>query len=419
MSKSATSKLALLFYPLILLNSQVNAQVTNDQVTAAKNAIDLSIYEATKDLAVQVKEAEARKALAEAEKAEMLASIPPNDSKALAGTINAEKFGAAGLVKAFDLAKDLAKDVCASLPVAEKGKPPATVTIYDATLTAGVLSADLVEKGIRQIEKTLPERQQSLEDALANKEKGGSAALVLPVVAGTIKAAADIAALLKTNTTYTGTNFGASTRDIFVTSLVEYCPSTIKGLGTGYLGELDNTKYEDLLSRVEKLRQSRDKFSKSIDEVSKRISDIEAKIKKSKKADTTEVQVEKKRLSTAVAASTTTLKSVDAFIDSLKALQVDDKSPLYNAARFLAYRERTKGAYVLDFGLNLEGLTILREQFFTGQRLRLSGAAFLWYRVYSADGSLYSAKTVRKISKPTEVDLGGSAEKDSFWETSK
>jgi hypothetical protein len=49
------------------------------------------------------------------------------------------------------------------------------------------------------------------------------------------------------------------------------------------------------------------------------------------------------------------LKTVDAFIDSLKAGETGDRSPLYNAARHLGYAARTEGAPVQDVDLRLEG----------------------------------------------------------------
>lgn len=61
-------------------------------------------------------EAESRKAIAEAERAELLARLPPFTSRPLPGAVDTGPFGAAGLVKAFDLAQQLAGDVCATLP---------------------------------------------------------------------------------------------------------------------------------------------------------------------------------------------------------------------------------------------------------------------------------------------------------------
>lgn len=68
------------------------------------------------DLLTTQREAEARAAIAEAERAELLVRLPPSTIKPLQGNIDTRQFGAAGLVKAFDLARELAAEVCAALP---------------------------------------------------------------------------------------------------------------------------------------------------------------------------------------------------------------------------------------------------------------------------------------------------------------
>ena len=64
-----------------------------------------------------------------------------------------------------------------------------------------------------------------------------------------------------------------------------------------------------------------------------------------------------------------------------------------------------EGMLVLDFDLRLEGLSIVKDALFTGQKLRLSGVAFLWYRLHEPDGSLLLADAVRRMAKPVEMDL--------------
>ena len=109
------------------------------------------------------------------------------------------------------------------------------------------------------------------------------------------------------------------------------------------------------------------------------------------------------------------LKSVDAFVDSLKAGEASDKSPLYVAARYLGQAERSQGALVLDVDLRLEGMTVVRDNLFTGQKLALSGVAFLWYRLHEADGRLVKADALRRITRPVEVRLSGERAGDGFW----
>ena len=76
------------------------------------------------------------------------------------------------------------------------------------------------------------------------------------------------------------------------------------------------------------------------------------------------------------------------------------------------------GAMVLDFDLRLEGMTVMKQNMFTGQHLRLSGVALLWYRIYETNGTLWAANSVRRISAPVEVDLRGKDGAGEFWDGS-
>jgi hypothetical protein len=75
-----------------------------------------SFAQTTAELLAAQRTAETRAAIAEAERAELLARLPPSTSKPLSGSVDVKQFGAAGLVKAFDLAHQLASEVCAALP---------------------------------------------------------------------------------------------------------------------------------------------------------------------------------------------------------------------------------------------------------------------------------------------------------------
>jgi hypothetical protein len=57
----------------------------------------------------------------------------------------------------------------------------------------------------------------------------------------------------------------------------------------------------------------------------------------------------------------------------------------------------------------------VKDGLFTGQKLRLSGVAFLWYRVHEPDGTLRVADALRRVTRPVEVDLRGEAVKDDFF----
>jgi hypothetical protein len=79
-------------------------------------------------------------------------------------------------------------------------------------------------------------------------------------------------------------------------------------------------------------------------------------------------------------------KLVDGFIAAIKPNEIGDKSPLLVAARYLALSNRAASSDVLDIDFKLEGLTIIRENIFTGQKLRLSATAITWYRLHDRAG---------------------------------
>jgi len=351
------------------------------------------------DLLAAQREAEARAAIAEAERAELLARLPPSTSKPLQGSLDTRQFGAAGLVKAFDLARELANELCAALPLERK------TAIYDPATTQGVLAARQVVDAIERLKDDLTKQNKELQQLIEAHAPQGSAAAValalLSAVPATVKAGADLSALFKTDVSAQGIAYGDGARGLFTTLLARRCPDKVAGLGAGYLGELDGRQYASLLSRVRALAAQRGEYANRI-AVLDRLADAA-------KGD------EKRALSAAVAGAGALLKAVDAFVDSLRAGETGDRSPLYNAARYLGYAARTEGMLVLDLDLRLEGMTIVKDALFTGQKLRLSGVAFLWYRVHEPDGTLRMADAVRRISRPMEVDLRGDRVDEDFW----
>jgi len=334
--------------------------------------------------------------------------LPSTETKALDGKVNTEKFGAVGLVKAFDLAVDLARETCTKL-----GKE-VPFAIYDATSTYGVVNARIVKQSISSLTKNVDEQKNRingyLDETVLSSNRKLSAVAPLVALAGItsgIKAVADLSALFKTNITAVGTTYGDSTRNLFISALAEASKETssncqITGLGAGYIGELHKNEYEDLLKSVRSLVNTRKDFSDSIAAVQKRAKDE----KDPKKTELTELATD----------ATVLLKQTDAFLESLKISEVSDKSPLYNAARYLRYASLIGNSNILDFDLRLEGLTITKESVWGGQHVRLSGIAFLWYRLYQQDGTLISAKTLRKVTKPVDIDLRGKDIEDNFWD---
>jgi hypothetical protein len=222
------------------------------------------------------------------------------------------------------------------------------------------------------------------------------------VVPGVLRASADTASLFKTDVTASGIAYGEGARALFVSALAEACPERIAGLGGGYLGELDSAQHERLLGKLRSLATHRADYANRIA--------LLQKLADGARGD------EKRDMAALATAAGAVLKAVDAFIESLRAGETGDKSPLTNAARYLGYAQRTAGAPVLDFDLRLEGMSIVKDNLFTGQKLRLSAIALLWYRVHAPDGSLRLARTVRRMAEPVEVDLRGAAVAGGFWD---
>ncbi len=351
------------------------------------------------DIELRTAEAKMRLAIAEAERAELLARLPPADSKALAGCVQLDPFGAAGLVKAFDLAQALAAELCAQLPPERKS------TLFDPLATQGVVAARMVVGAIDNLAADLAAHNAALQkliDQQAPPVQGALPLAALAAVPATVRAVADLAALFRSNAAASSTSFGEGARPLFASALAAHCPAKLAGLGSGYLGELDPQGAERLMARVRALVRLRADYAGRA-----------ALIAQMAGAAAGE---RKKELAAVAAAAAGVLKTVDSFTESLRIGEAGQASPLFNAGRYLAYGERAQGALVLDFELRLEGMAIVRQTLFGGQRLRLSGVAFLWYRLHEANGALRLANTVRRITPPIEVDLRGETTGE-FWNT--
>ena len=146
-----------------------------------------------------------------------------------------------------------------------------------------------------------------------------------------MKAGADLSALLKTDVSAQGIAYGDGARSLFATAFAHHCPGKGAGLGSSYLGELDGKQYATLLARVRALAAQRG-------ELAQRIATLD-RLTDAAKSD------EKRGLATARSGAGALLKSVDAFIDSLRDGETSDRSPLINAARYLGYAARTEGCW--------------------------------------------------------------------------
>ncbi|WP_226894366.1 hypothetical protein, partial [Proteus mirabilis] len=147
------------------------------------------------------------------------------------------QFGAAGLVKAFDLAQQLALEVCTALPADRK------TAVHEAAAMQGILAARLVQDAIDRFGDDLGRQNRALQRVIETRTPQGTqpgtlAFTALTAVPATLKAAADVSALFKSYLRAEGIGYGEGARSLFVTSLGRRCPDKVAGLGSGYLGEL-------------------------------------------------------------------------------------------------------------------------------------------------------------------------------------
>ena len=388
----------LLFTSALSQFPALASQFSSDDAGALRAALEAR-SDATLEAQAAQRAAESRQAILEAERAALLAQLPPALARPQAGSVDTRQFGAGGLVRAFDLARELAAEVCTALPL------DARVTVFDPATSQGIIAARTVNDALNRLADELARRNKELQLYIDTHTPPGAVlgtmSAALTVVPALLRASADSAALFKGDVTAAGLAYGEGARTLFVSALAETCPARIAGLGGGYLGELDLAQHERLLGRLRSLANHRADYANRIAQL-QRLAEV--------------AKGEDKKEFTALANSATAvLKTVDSFIESLKAGETGERSPLYNAARHLGYAARTEGTLVLDFDLRLEGMSITRDNLFTGQKLRLSSIALLWYRLHAPDGSLLGARTLRRVAAPLEVDLRGTPAPGWFW----
>jgi hypothetical protein len=385
-------------------NATLAQEKTRLELEAAieKSKADIAGYkkaqreaEALTDLGIRQKEAEARKAEADAEKGEVLAKIPPTKIEALPGSIDAKNFGAAGLIVAIDLAKALAPRLCG---VIDQGQ---TALVYDATTISGITSARLLDTQLALFQDSLNKALQEKDDTKARSLFEMGIGMGAAVATGTIKAVADLASLFKTNITVSKTDF-TEAKSLLLTAMANNCPEKLTSLGFGYMGELDTTEFDGLRTKALKLLNDRAQLESRITGIKKKLDDEKDAAKK-------------KVLQTQFEDLSAVGKLVDGFIAVLRPNEINDKSPLPVAAKFLALSKRTANSNVFDIDLKLEGLTIIKENIFTGQKLRLSATAITWYRLHEKAGKVVKAGVWREIAKPVQVDLRGDDADNAFW----
>lgn len=377
--------------------------MSTEELTRIKNAIDAQIYQENAAQSMEKTKAETRKAIAEAEKAEALATIPPTDAKGMTGAIDADKFGPVAQFEALQLAQSIAVALCKELGTvrSDSGRK---YLIYDPATIKGILNARTIVGGIRTYQQKVENTIGSLKrlvppsrrpPATGEFELFMTPGLALGVATGTVRAAADLVALFKSNYKLGSTAFGEGTRALFATALVESCPQRVDQFGSGYLGELDGSSFYGLQNEVTNLINARVDLANAISD------------KKAKKIE-----------SPVIGEAEVILKEVDTFISSLKPGDLTDSSPVYVAARYLKLEQETRDHLVLDYDLQLDGLTVIKDTTFSlGQKLRLSAVARLWYRVYEPDGKIVVAATRGYTRALREVSFRGQEVEGYFKDT--
>ncbi len=376
---------------------QLESSIEELKANIAENKRKLIENEELQGLLLSQKEAEARKAKATAERDEVMAGIPTTETKALAGAMDVKNFGSAGTVVAVDLALEMAADLCGHLNASPN------IIIYDPSTASGVISARLLQYQINLLKSALDEALRTYDTRRPGDQKAMVApGLVAAMATGTIKALVDLVSLFKTNVAVSSTALDKS-KVIFATALASSCSQNIKHIGSGYLGELDGAPVIEL--------------QKQIFEITKGRSELELKKLGVKKSLDAATDAEKKRpLQAELDALESLGKQVDGFLGQIRSNEATDKAVLVTAAKYLAFSKTLAGADILDFEITLEGLSITKENIFTGQTLRLSGVAILSYRLHKIGGELISARVLRRVAKPIKVDFRGEGAAGQFWD---
>lgn len=337
-----------------------------------------------------------KKSQQEAEKAELAAMAPSATASAPLGTLDATNFGSAGLVVAVDLAKDIAPLLC---DVIENGH---TALIYDSAQISGIISAKTFDYHLTLFQKALTDSLAEKDDSRATKVFAQMlTGLEIPIAVGTVKAAADLASLFKTNITVKKTDY-TDAKSLLLSAMANRCSEKLISVGTGYNGELDDVEIKALQDKAFKLLNDKAR--------------LDTKINKLKKALESAKEPEKTKIQKQYDELDAVSKLVDAFIVTMRTNETSDKSPIPIAAKYLTLSKRTQDSYVYDIDIKLEGLSILKENIFTGQHLKLSATAIVWYRLHDKSGKILNAGVLRGIERPIKINLRGEEAGGPFWE---
>jgi len=377
------------------------------------------------EAATETSFADERKKQAEAEKSELAAKLPATNATALQGTVNLDGVKLMALAPIIKRLDAEALKLCGVLRPTKEDQ----LLFFDRSLIDGILAARLLEKQLENLK--MVNENAVIPPAAQPPTLAGRTAALLGVAAVTtgLKAVADLAALFKTNVTTNKVDL-ADAKAAFQTMVAGHCGGVLAIPG-GYIGELDETTLNELIAKLDGLMGARTRTSivvaglkkqstemtASFTEVQGSVAALEKKVKDGSAEDRQKLSDERGRLANIkkqldgvqdrLAPLEELLKQTDAFVLALKTLDTTGTGPISIAARFLQLNKRVlkSTTRIVDVDVKAEGITIVKDNLFAGQRLRLGGAAVLSYRVMEIDGTLLLAKVEPFETEFSEVDL--------------
>jgi len=363
--------------------------------------------------------AEESKKKAQAQKDELGAKLPATEAKALAGTVGVEGIKLLALPPILQELEIRSKLICAELT--------GPVFPFEKTVADGIASAFVMRE---QLGFLINAHRTATSPQAPDTAARIAPALALGAMTTVVKATADFASLFKTNVV-TGKQDLTDAKVLFLTMLAGNCKEKILFVPGGYVGELDLRKFHELNDSVTDLLKAR----YGTDRVNE---DKKSELARGKVAEkTTQEQItalekkgggssdEEKRELVALrnllqqraatnqnlvrqtSALDDLIKQTDAFLQGLKASDPAGSGPLLAAARFLGLADLTgdPAVKVLDIDVKAEGVTVLKDGLFTGQRLRITGAAIISYRLMNKSGRIERAQVIPVRADFVQLEL--------------
>lgn len=402
--------------PLALSLSPLIKAQNPDLTAERKYWEDLASIEQSK-ARIDKEEALKREAIANAEKAESAARFPAGSTSSPTGAVQGlDKIGLAANVLTIDLAQDVAKSVCSTLERSELlGAAPAnrTVVLYNQTIFDQMSASRLLLEQLDWLEGDIQEASKAASARKSEPTTPGTprvpnrivpralATTALVALTGSIRAFADLSSLAKTTVGLANSTLGPDVgQAVFVTALQKSCKDNFVSL-EGYIGDFPSGTVKAARERISALYTERDTVLQDRDQ-------LKAGLAKRPPDDREKTQIYINDL-------TTLLTQTEGFLTALKPFETSAASPLMSALKYKALSERISRHHVLEVKYLTEGLSVTRENMFTGQKLYLSATSVLWYRVMDREGNVKLADVQRRIVTPMFLDVKGKSPKDDFF----